>query len=142
VRIDVSFLPAIAAAFILVFARVGTMLMLLPGLGELSVPIRIRLTVAVLLAAVLLPLHQAAYQLNLTSFGPVMAMLGEEMFIGAVLGMSVRLIMSSLQVAGFVIAQQMGLGFVTAIDRQLPRHARGHPYLRHRPPSPGDRRAQ
>jgi flagellar biosynthetic protein FliR len=119
VRIDVSFLPAIAAAFILVFARVGTMLMLLPGLGELSVPIRIRLTVAVLLAAVLLPLHQAAYQLNLTSFGPVMAMLGEEMFIGAVLGMSVRLIMSSLQVAGFVIAQQMGLGFVTAIDPSL-----------------------
>jgi flagellar biosynthetic protein FliR len=119
VRIDVSFLPAIAAAFILVFARVGTMLMLLPGLGELSVPIRIRLTVAVLLAAVLLPLHQAAYQINLTSFGPVMAMLGEEMFIGAVLGMSVRLIMSSLQVAGFVIAQQMGLGFVTAIDPSL-----------------------
>jgi flagellar biosynthesis protein FliR len=119
VRIDVSFLPAIAAAFILVFARVGTMLMLLPGLGELSVPIRIRLTVAVLLAAVLLPLHQAAYQINLTSFGPLMAMLGEEMFIGAVLGMSVRLIMSSLQVAGFVIAQQMGLGFVTAIDPSL-----------------------
>ena len=118
-RIDVSFLPAIAAAFILVFARVGTMLMLLPGLGELSVPIRIRLTVALLLAAVLLPLHQTAYQLNLTSFGPLMAMLGEEMFIGAVLGLSVRLIMSSLQVAGFVIAQQMGLGFVTAIDPSM-----------------------
>jgi flagellar biosynthetic protein FliR len=95
------------------------MLMLLPGLGELSVPIRIRLTVALLLAAVLLPLHQPAYQLNLASFGPLMAMLGEEMFIGAVLGLSVRLIMSSLQVAGFVIAQQMGLGFVTAIDPSL-----------------------
>jgi flagellar biosynthesis protein FliR len=119
VRIDVSFLPAIAAAFILVFARVGTMLMLLPGFGELYVPVRIRLTVALLLAAVLLPLHQAAYQLNLTSFGPLMAMLGEEMFIGAVLAMSVRVIMSSLQVAGFVIAQQMGLGFVTAIDPSL-----------------------
>jgi flagellar biosynthesis protein FliR len=119
VRIDVSFLPAIAAAFILVFARVGTMLMLLPGLGELSVPVRIRLAVALLLAAVLLPLHQVAYQLNLTSFGPLMAMLGEEMFIGAVLGLSVRLIVSSLQVAGFVIAQQLGLGFVTAIDPSL-----------------------
>ena len=118
-RIDVSFLPAIAAAFILVFARVGSMLMLLPGLGELSVPVRIRLAVALLLAAVLLPLHQVAYQLNLASFGPLMAMLGEEMFIGAVLGLSVRLIMSSLQVAGFVIAQQMGLGFVTAIDPSL-----------------------
>jgi flagellar biosynthetic protein FliR len=118
-RIDVSFLPAIAASFILVFARVGTMLMLLPGLGELNVPVRIRLTVALLLAAILLPLHQSAYQLDLQSFGPLMAMLGEELFIGAVLGFSVRLIMSCLQVAGVVVAQQMGLGFVTAIDPTL-----------------------
>jgi flagellar biosynthetic protein FliR len=118
-RIDISFLPALAAAFILVLARVGTMLMLLPGLGELNVPVRIRLTVALLLAAVLLPLHQSAYQLDLRSFGPLVAMLGTELFIGAVLGLSVRLIMSSLQVAGAVIAQQMGLGFVTAVDPTL-----------------------
>jgi flagellar biosynthetic protein FliR len=118
-RIDVSLLPALAAAFILVFARVGTMLMLLPGLGELNMSVRIRLTVAVLLAAVLLPLHQAAYQLDLRSFGPLLGMLGDELFIGAVLGMSVRLIMSCLQVAGSVIAQQIGLGFVTAVDPTL-----------------------
>ena len=115
-RIDVSFLPALAAAFILVLARVGTMLMLLPGLGELNMPVRIRLAVALLLAAVLLPLHQSAYQLDLRSFGPLIGMLGEELFIGAVLGLSVRLIVSSLEVAGAVIAQQMGLGFVTEID--------------------------
>jgi flagellar biosynthesis protein FliR len=118
-RIDVSFLPALAAAYILVLARIGTMLMLLPGLGELNVPVRMRLSVALLLAAVLLPLHQGAYQVDLTSFGPLIAMLGDELFIGAVLGLSVRLIMSSLQVAGVVIAQQMGLGFVTAVDPTL-----------------------
>src|SRR6202163_3307009 len=96
-RIDISFLPALAAAYILVLARVGTMLMLLPGLGELNLPVRVRLSVALLLAAVLLPLHQSAYQVDLKSFGPLMAMLGDELFIGAVLGLSVRLIMSSLQ---------------------------------------------
>src|SRR6516225_12071220 len=88
-RIDVSFLPALGAVFVLVFARIGTMLMLLPGLGELSVPVRLRLAVALLLAAVLLPLHQSAYQLDLRSFGPLIGMLGEELFIGAVLGLSV-----------------------------------------------------
>jgi flagellar biosynthetic protein FliR len=118
-RIDVSFLPALAAAYILVVARIGTMLMLLPGLGELNVPVRMRLGVALLLGAVLLPLHQSAYQVDLKSFGPLIAMLGDELFIGAVLGLSVRLIMSSLQVAGSVIAQQMGLGFVTAVDPTL-----------------------
>ena len=33
-QLDVSFLPAFGAAFILMFARLGTMIMLLPGLGE------------------------------------------------------------------------------------------------------------
>ena len=33
-RVDISFLPALAAAFLLAFARVGTMVMLMPGLGK------------------------------------------------------------------------------------------------------------
>jgi flagellar biosynthesis protein FliR len=33
-----------------------------------------------------------------------------------VLGITARLMISALQVAGFVIAQQLGLGFVTAVD--------------------------
>jgi flagellar biosynthetic protein FliR len=115
-KIDVSFLPSLAAAFLLVFARIGTMVMLLPGLGEMSMPRRVRLAVALVLAAVLLPLHRNAYEIDLRSFGPVLAMLGEEIFIGAVLGLTARLTISALQVAGFVIAQQLGLGFVTAID--------------------------
>ena len=45
-RVDVSMLPALAATFMLVFARIGTMVMLLPGLGEMSMPVRVRLTVA------------------------------------------------------------------------------------------------
>jgi flagellar biosynthesis protein FliR len=115
-RIDVTFLPALAATFMLVFARIGTMVMLLPGLGEMSVPVRVRLTVALVLAAVLLPLHQAAYQIDLRSFGPLIALLGEELFIGAMLGLTARLTIAGLQIAGNVIAQQLGLGFVTAVD--------------------------
>jgi flagellar biosynthetic protein FliR len=115
-RVDVSFLPALAAAFLLVFARVGTMVMLLPGLGELSVPMRVRLTVALVLTALLLPLHRHAFHIELRSLVPVLLMLGQEMLIGAVLGLTARLTMSALHVAGSVIAQQLGLGFVTAVD--------------------------
>src|SRR3954468_4613738 len=115
-KIDISFLPVLAATFMLVFARIGTMVMLLPGLGEVAVPARVRLTVALVLAAVLLPLHRNAYTVDLKTFGPVLAMLAQEVFVGAVLGFTVRLMISALQVAGFVIAQQLGLGFVTAVD--------------------------
>jgi flagellar biosynthesis protein FliR len=115
-KIDVSVLPALAAAFMLVFARIGTMVMLLPGLGEMSVPVRVRLTVALVLSAMFLPLHRAAYTIDLREFGPVLLMLGHELLIGAVLGLTARLTISALQVAGAVVAQQMGLGFVTAVD--------------------------
>jgi flagellar biosynthetic protein FliR len=113
---DVSFLPIVAAAFLLTFARVGTMVMLLPGVGELNLPSRVRLTIALVLTAVLLPLHEKAYTIELTALGPVLVMLFQEMLVGAVLGLTARLAISALQVAGSVIAQQLGLGFVTAVD--------------------------
>src|SRR5579862_1134877 len=116
VNIDVSFLPALGAAFLLVFARTGTMLILLPGLGEQNISARIRLTIAMVLAAVLLPLHRAAYQIDTSALGPVIVMLAEEIIVGVVLGLTARLTVSALEVAGSVIAQQLGLGFVTAVD--------------------------
>jgi flagellar biosynthesis protein FliR len=115
-RVDVSFLPAIAATFMLMFARIGTMVMLLPGLGELTVPARVRLTLALVLTAVLFPLHSTAFVIDLKSFAPVVTLLGQELFIGGVLGLTARLTVSALQVAGSVVAQQLGLGFVMAVD--------------------------
>ncbi|HXQ84698.1 MAG TPA: flagellar biosynthetic protein FliR [Xanthobacteraceae bacterium] len=114
--IDVSFLPALGAAYLLVFARTGTMVMLLPGLGEQNISARMRLTIALILAAVLLPLHRSAYDIDPSALGPAIVMLMEEIMIGAVLGLTARLTISALEVAGSVIAQQLGLGFVTAID--------------------------
>jgi flagellar biosynthetic protein FliR len=115
-RVDVSFLPVLAAAFMLVFARIGTMIMLLPGLGEMSVPVRVRLVTALMLAAVFMPLHRSAYSIDMSAFGSLFLLLGQEILIGAVLGLTARLTISALSVAGAVVAQQMGLGFVTAID--------------------------
>ncbi len=115
-QIDLSFLPLWAAAFLLVFARIGTMVMLLPGLGELSVPVRVRLTAALALTVLLLPLHRDAYQVDVTALGPVVFALLQEIVIGGFLGLTARLTISALQVAGSIVAQQLGLGFVTAID--------------------------
>ena len=115
-RIDISFLPALAAAFLLTFARVGTMIMMLPGIGEMTIPTRVRLTMALVLTAIVLPAHQAAYTVDLNTIGPVLLVLVQEIIVGAVLGLTARLAISSLQVAGFIVAQQLGLGFVTAVD--------------------------
>ena len=151
-RIDLSYLPALGAAFLLVFARTGTMLMLLPGLGEQNISTRMRLTFALVLAAMLLPLHRNAYHIDPGALAPTLVMLVEEILVGAMLGVTARLTISALEVAGSVIAQQLGLGFVTAVDptqgragrncRQFPHHARHHAVLRHRHASPRHCRAQ
>jgi flagellar biosynthetic protein FliR len=115
-NIDISFLPALAAAFVLTFARVGAMVMLMPGIGETNLPARMRLSIVLLLSGILVPLHRNAYTVDLTSLGPLITMLFQELIIGAMLGLTARLAISALQVAGAVIAQQLGLGFVTAVD--------------------------
>ena len=115
-RIDLSFLPVLAATYLLIFARIGTMLMMLPGLGERAVSARIRLTIALLLAAVLFPLHRAAYQIDFNSLASLVTLLGQDLLVGAVLGISARIAISALQFTGSVVAQQLGLGFVTQVD--------------------------
>jgi flagellar biosynthetic protein FliR len=115
-RIDISMLPALAAAFMLVFARVGAMVMLLPGLGETNIPVNIKLAIALLLTLIILPLHRDAYHVDMGSLTPLLVLMLHEIVIGIVLGATARVTLSALQVAGAVIAQQMGLGFATSVD--------------------------
>jgi flagellar biosynthetic protein FliR len=115
-RIDVSLLPALAAAFMLVFARIGTMVMLLPGLGEVNIPARAKLSIELMLTLVILPLHRAAYNVDTGSIVPLLVLMVHEIVIGIVLGATARVTLSALQVAGSIIAQQLGLGFVTSVD--------------------------
>jgi flagellar biosynthesis protein FliR len=115
-RIDVSLLPALAAAFMLVFARIGAMVMLLPGLGETNIPVRIKLSIALLLTMIILPLHRSAYHIDMGSLASLLVLMIHEIIIGIVLGTAARVTLSALQVAGSVIAQQLGLGSAVAID--------------------------
>lgn len=115
--VNISFLPSLAAVFMLMFARLGTMAMLMPGLGERGVPVRVRLVIAVILTLLLLPLYREAYAVNLSQgFAPIVGILIQEALIGAVLGLTARLALSALLVAGTTIAFQLGLGFSMAVD--------------------------
>ena len=105
-RIDISFLPALAAAFILCFGRVGAMVMLLPGIGESNLPARVRLAIALALTAVLLPLHRQAYAIDMTQLSALMLAMMQEVVIGLVLGITARLAVSALQTAGFIVASR------------------------------------
>src|SRR6202023_502066 len=53
---------------------------------------------------------------DLTSMASLIVLMLHELVIGIVLGATARVTLAALQVAGSVIAQQMGLGFVTSVD--------------------------
>ncbi|HMB11249.1 flagellar biosynthetic protein FliR [Saliniramus sp.] len=108
-------IPQIAVAFLLTFARVGTLVMLLPAIGEQSLGARARLSFALLLTLVMFPATQAT--LPIGEGGPqLITLLISEIFVGLMLGMATRLIIGALQTAGTIIAQQIGLGFAMAVD--------------------------
>ncbi len=114
--ISLDLLPSIAFSYLLIFARVGTMLMLVPALGEQTVPQRMRLTFALLLTLILYPLLAEAVPAMPADFPGIAALLFHELAVGLILGAISRLIVTSTQVAGSIIAFQIGLSVAQAAD--------------------------
>ena len=95
----------------LVFARLGAIVMLIPGLGETFIPPRIRLAFALSLVLMLFPLvGGAAPPLPVDSAGVALAVI-KEVAIGLMIGGVLRLFMSSLASAGEIVSIQTTLAF-------------------------------
>ena len=113
-------LPALSGlvlTYFLVFARVGAVVMLLPAIGEMGVPSRVRLVLALAISFALTPTVQSAY----ASAAPqtvvsLVIMLAQEVTAGVLVGSMARIIMSALQVAGYLIATQTGLAYAQTLD--------------------------
>ncbi len=108
-------IPEIATAFMLTFARVGTLVMLMPGIGEQMIPARARLAMALLLTLVLFPLTRTLLPAGGTPPAVIGLLIGE-IAVGLVLGLSVRMVVGALQTAGNIVAQQLGLAFAMSVD--------------------------
>ncbi len=108
-------IPELATAFVLTFARVGTLVMLLPGIGEQVISARLRLGFALLLTLVLFPLARTLLPASPT-MQSVLLLLAGELAVGLVLGLAARMVIAALQTAGNIVAQQLGLAFAMTVD--------------------------
>ncbi len=95
----------------LVFARVGALAMLLPGVGETVVSPRIRLAFAFLLALTLYPVVRAGLPAVPSTVDGMFAQLVIEILIGLGLGAVLRLFLGALVTTGEVISLQTTLAF-------------------------------
>ncbi|WP_417309553.1 flagellar biosynthetic protein FliR [Devosia sp.] len=114
--VSLNWLPETAYFYLLIFARVGSALMIIPALGEGSIPARMRLTFALALCLVMYPIVQPLLPAPPTEVMGVLALLLVEIAIGLSIGAIARLAVSGAQVAGAVIASQSGLAVAQAAD--------------------------
>ncbi|WP_350334832.1 flagellar biosynthetic protein FliR [Coralliovum pocilloporae] len=114
-----SVLPQIAFVFMLIFARVGTMVMLMPGVGEQTVSINIRLAFAIVTVLVLYPLVGPYYTAFPSSVVGILPILVGEVVIGLFIGLSIRLVLAAVQLAGTIIAFQIGISFAQSFNATL-----------------------
>ncbi len=103
-------------AFMLVFARIGTMFLAAPGFGEGFVSPRVRLSVA--LAVTFLVTQFVADQLPAqpVSVIELFLLLSGEIIIGLIIGGALRMAVSAMHIGGTIIAQQAGLAAAQFFD--------------------------
>jgi flagellar biosynthesis protein FliR len=114
--VGLTWLPQTAFLFIVIFARVGSILMLMPALGEQAIPAQLRLTFALAFTLVLLPLLSTTLPKLPADMGSIGVLLLHEVAVGLMLGAITRLIVLAAEVAGAVIAFQIGLSVAQGAD--------------------------
>lgn len=114
--ISLNWLPATAYFYVLIFARVGSILMLMPALGEMTIPTRMRLSFALVFSLVLYPLVQPQLPALPSDVLQTIVYLLHEVAVGLILGAITRMVTMAAAVAGSVIAFQTGLSGAQGAD--------------------------
>lgn len=96
--------------FLLVFARLGVVFLLLPGISAAYVPVRIRLVFALLVTVVILPLVAETLPAQQPAAPAELAWLViSEALIGGFMGALIQFIMAALELAAHMISMATGI---------------------------------
>lgn len=104
-------------AAVLIFTRVGAILLTAPLFSSGSIPVHVKIGLSFMLAVIVFPLVSVndILVLPLASLGIAMA---GEVLIGVIIGFTARLLFAAVQLAGQLVGFQMGFGIVNVIDPQ------------------------
>jgi flagellar biosynthetic protein FliR len=100
----------------LLFARIGGVIMLLPGFGEPAVPPRVRLGIALTMAICVGPALSDRVPEAATSAWGLALQVASEALIGVIIGAAARFLVTSLATAGQIIGLEIGLAFAQTAD--------------------------
>ena len=95
----------------LIFLRLASLVMLVPGIGDQSVPPRHRLGFALLLAIVVAPIVRDTLPTMPPDLGGLVGQVLHEVIIGLMLGTLMRVFLYTLTTSGEIMSLQTGLSF-------------------------------
>lgn len=99
------------------FLRIGALFMIAPVFGARTVPVRIRIILAVLMTMILMPNLPFAEAFEPLSPEGILLVV-QQIAIGIVMGLILQILFSALLMAGQTMATTMGLGFASSVDPQ------------------------
>jgi flagellar biosynthetic protein FliR len=111
-----ALLQAELYAYMLVFARLGGAVMLLPGMGDAIIPARSKLLFALALTFVTAPFLATRLPPVPPGIAPLLLLFASELLVGIFLGAITRAIFNVLEFAGSLILTQIGLASATALN--------------------------
>lgn len=97
--------------------RIGAMMTIAPVFGAQSVPVRIRVVLALAITMVTMPMLPAVPQVELFSADSLLIIV-QQILIGMMMGLAVQVVFNAVITGAQVIAMQMALGFSLMVDPQ------------------------
>ncbi len=104
-----DFLSSGVLAFMLTFVRIGTAIMIMPGLGDSFVPERIRLHISLAMTLVLFPLVLPHIPSPIPGTFQLVILIAMEFVVGLFFGTIARVLMLALDTAGMIISTTSSL---------------------------------
>ncbi len=115
ISITTAELNALLAAFLWPLSRILALVASAPVLGNPSVPLRVRLGLALAITFIVAPTLGPMPQVEPGSQAGLL-ILAQQIVIGLAMGFTMRVVFVAVEMAGELIGLQMGLGFATFFD--------------------------
>lgn len=118
ISITTAELNTLLAAFLWPLSRILALVATAPLLGNPSVPVRVKLGLAVMITVLVMPLVEKSLPQIDPASGVGFAILLQQILIGIAMGLVMRIVFVAVEMAGELIGLQMGLGFAVFFDPQ------------------------
>ncbi|MCD8498284.1 MAG: flagellar biosynthetic protein FliR [Alphaproteobacteria bacterium] len=104
-----QFISTGVLAFLLIFVRIGTAIMIVPGIGDSFVSMNVRLLFAVAMSFAVFPVLMPLVPNPVPGTFMLFSLLIMEFVVGLFIGSVARVMMTALDTAGMVVSTQSGL---------------------------------